>query len=49
MSYSLDFSAVIDRLPELLVACLATIGLAIAGMSLATIIGSWALWRVGRV
>ncbi len=39
MSYSLDFSAVIDRLPELLVACLATIGLALAGMSLATVIG----------
>ena len=39
MSYSLDFSAVIDRLPELLLACLATIGLAIAGMSLATVIG----------
>ncbi|MEH3128231.1 amino acid ABC transporter permease [Agrobacterium cavarae] len=39
MSYSLDFSAVIDRLPELLVASLATIGLALAGMSLATVIG----------
>ena len=39
MSYSLDFSAVIDRLHELLVACLATIGLALAGMSLATVIG----------
>lgn len=39
MSYSLDFSAVIDRLPELLFACLGTIGLAIAGMLLATIIG----------
>ena len=39
MSYSLDFSAVIDRLPELLLACLATIGLAIASMSLATVIG----------
>ena len=34
MSYSLDFSAVYERLPELLVACLATIGLAIAGMGL---------------
>lgn len=39
MSYSLDFSAVFDRLPELLFACLGTIGLAIAGMSLATVIG----------
>ena len=39
MSYSLDFSAVVERLPELLLACLSTIGLAIAGMSLATIIG----------
>ena len=39
MSYSLDFSGVIERLPELLLACLATIGLAIAGMSLATVIG----------
>ena len=39
MSYSLDFSAVIDRLPELLLACLATIGLAIAGMSLGIVIG----------
>ncbi len=39
MSYSLDFTAVIERLPELLLACLSTIGLAIAGMSLATVIG----------
>ncbi|UHS59272.1 amino acid ABC transporter permease [Agrobacterium vaccinii] len=39
MSYTLDFSAVLDRLPELLLACLATIGLALAGMFLATIIG----------
>ncbi|KIQ03374.1 amino acid ABC transporter permease [Agrobacterium sp. CG674] len=39
MSYTLDFSAVYDRLPELLLACLATIGLALAGMFLATIIG----------
>jgi len=39
MPYSLDFSVVIERLPELLLACLATIGLAIAGMSLATVIG----------
>ncbi|MET0171956.1 MAG: amino acid ABC transporter permease [Agrobacterium vaccinii] len=39
MSYTLDFSAVFDRLPELLLACLATIGLALAGMFLATIIG----------
>lgn len=39
MSYTLDFSVVIDRLPELLIACLATIGLAIAGMALATVIG----------
>jgi polar amino acid transport system permease protein len=39
MSYSLDFSVVIDRLPELLFACLGTIGLAVAGMSIATVIG----------
>ena len=39
MSYTLDFSVVTDRLQELLVACLATIGLAIAGMALATVIG----------
>ena len=39
MSYSLDFSIVIERLPELLLACLATMGLALAGMTLATIIG----------
>ncbi|KQO83791.1 amino acid ABC transporter permease [Rhizobium sp. Leaf262] len=39
MAYTLDFSAVYDRLPELFIACLATIGLAIAGMFLATIIG----------
>jgi len=39
MSYSLDFSVVADRLTEMLVACLATIGLALAGMSLATVIG----------
>jgi polar amino acid transport system permease protein len=39
MSYTLDFSAVFDRLPELLLACIATIGLALAGMFLATIIG----------
>lgn len=39
MSYSLDFSVVLERLPELLVACLATIGLALAGMSIATVIG----------
>ncbi|MDQ0455655.1 amino acid ABC transporter permease [Rhizobium paknamense] len=39
MAYNLDFSVVIDRLPELLIACAATIGLAIAGMALATVIG----------
>lgn len=39
MSYALDFSAVYDRLPELLMACLATIGLAISGMFFAMIIG----------
>lgn len=39
MSYTLDFSAVYDRLPELLLACLATIGLALAGMFFAMIIG----------
>ncbi|MCF1472086.1 MULTISPECIES: amino acid ABC transporter permease [Rhizobium/Agrobacterium group] len=39
MGYTLDFSVVIERLPELILACLATIGLAIAGMSIATVIG----------
>lgn len=39
MSYSLDFSVVFERLPELLLACLATIGLALAGMLLAVVIG----------
>lgn len=39
MQYSLDFSVVIERLPELFLACLATIGLAFAGMTLATVIG----------
>ncbi len=39
MSYTLDFSAVYERLPELFFASLATIGLAIVGMFLATIIG----------
>src|SRR4051812_20225401 len=39
MGYVLDFSVVYQRLPELLLAALSTIGLAVAGMSLATVIG----------
>ncbi|MDX8440233.1 amino acid ABC transporter permease [Mesorhizobium australafricanum] len=37
--YVLDFSVVFERLPELLWGCVATLGLAIAGMSFALIIG----------
>ncbi|MBP2231064.1 polar amino acid transport system permease protein [Azospirillum agricola] len=39
MDYTLDFSVVADALPELLQGCLATIGLALAGMTLALVIG----------
>lgn len=39
MGYALDFGVVYERLPELLLAALSTIGLAVAGMSLATLIG----------
>ncbi len=37
--YSLDFSIVIERLPELLWGCLATLSLAFTGMSIALVIG----------
>lgn len=37
--YSLDFSVVFEKIPDLLTAAIATIGLALAGMSLALIIG----------
>ncbi len=39
MDYKLDFSVVFDKMPELLLGALATMGLALAGMSLALIIG----------
>ena len=39
MGYVLDFSVVYQRLPELLLAALSTVGLAVAGMSLASLIG----------
>jgi polar amino acid transport system permease protein len=39
MNYKLDFTPVIDGLPSLLTACLGTLWLALAGMSLATVIG----------
>ncbi|MBX4863185.1 ABC transporter permease subunit [Rhizobium leguminosarum bv. viciae] len=39
MNYVLDFSVVFEKMPDLLVAALATIGLALAGMSLALMIG----------
>jgi len=39
MNYVLDFSVVFEKMPELLMAALATIGLALAGMSLALVIG----------
>ncbi|WSH68254.1 amino acid ABC transporter permease (plasmid) [Rhizobium ruizarguesonis] len=39
MNYVLDFSVVFDKMPDLLMAALATIGLALAGMSLALVIG----------
>jgi polar amino acid transport system permease protein len=39
LDYTLDFGVVFDKLPELLWGALGTIGLAIAGMTLAMIIG----------
>jgi polar amino acid transport system permease protein len=39
MNYTLDFTPVIDGMPNLLAACLGTFVLAISGMMLATIIG----------
>lgn len=39
MNYTLDFTPVIDGLPNLLMACLGTFTLAIFGMLLATVIG----------
>ncbi|MGR9221386.1 amino acid ABC transporter permease (plasmid) [Rhizobium leguminosarum] len=39
MNYVLDFSVVFEKMPNLLMAALATIGLALAGMSLALVIG----------
>lgn len=39
MNYRLDFGPVIDGLPSLLLGCAGTFGLALAGMSLAMVIG----------
>lgn len=39
MDYKLDFSVVFDEMPDLLLGALATLGLALAGMTLALIIG----------
>ena len=39
MNYTLDFTPVINGLPNLLAACLGTLGLAVGGMVLAIIIG----------
>ncbi|TIV25190.1 MAG: amino acid ABC transporter permease, partial [Mesorhizobium sp.] len=39
MRYTFDFGAVLDRAPELLWGSLATVGLALAGMLLALVIG----------
>lgn len=39
MNYTFDFSVVYDRIPELLLATLGTIGLALAGMLLSLVIG----------
>lgn len=39
MSYTLDFTPVLDSFPALLWGCAGTLGLALAGMSLATVIG----------
>ncbi len=50
METSLDFSVVGDRLPALLWGCVATIGLALAGMTLALLIGVFGvLTRSSRV
>jgi polar amino acid transport system permease protein len=39
LNYKLDFTPVIEGMPDLLLACLGTLGLALGGMLLATIIG----------
>ncbi|WP_449255451.1 amino acid ABC transporter permease [Bosea sp. (in: a-proteobacteria)] len=39
MNYRLDFTPVIEGLPDLLLACLGTFGLALGGMALAIVIG----------
>jgi polar amino acid transport system permease protein len=39
LNYQLDFGPVLDGLPNLLLGCLGTLGLALAGMALATAIG----------
>lgn len=39
MNYVLDFTSVWDRFPELLWGCVGTLGLALGGMALATVIG----------
>ncbi len=39
MNYVLNFSVVFEKMPDLLMGALATIGLALAGMSLALVIG----------
>jgi polar amino acid transport system permease protein len=39
MNYKIDFTPVIDGLPTLLAGCLGTLGLALAGMALAIVIG----------
>src|SRR5471030_3083809 len=39
MNYKIDFTPVIDGLPSLLGGCLGTLGLALAGMALAIVIG----------
>lgn len=39
MNYKLDFAPVIDGLPTLLLGCLGTLWLALAGMALAIVIG----------
>jgi polar amino acid transport system permease protein len=39
MGYKLDFSVILDALPSLLMGCLGTFGLAIAGMIVASVIG----------
>ena len=39
MNYTFDFGPVLDGLPSLLLGCLGTLGLALAGMALAIVIG----------